>query len=145
MNQKIDEIKSFLKEMKTQDNRSTAKPYFYVIRTKVKDQAPVDNCDYTKWYWGDTSWDSLDDLREHCEEMEYSQEEIESALEEANEYGVKERWEDREMFLTETDAERHLKLNHYHYSPDAHTYVKHAWRAPALEKFFTNLMEYFDI
>ena len=49
------------------------------------------------------------------------------------------------MFLTETDAKRHLELNHYHYSPDAHTYVKHVWRAPRTEAFLRALFDYFGI
>lgn len=34
------------------------------------------------------------------------------------------------MFLTEKEAEEHLKRNHYHYSEDAHTYCMCAWRSP---------------
>ena len=38
------------------------------------------------------------------------------------------------MFLTQKDAEDHLKANHYHYSDDAHTYAMTAWRSNRVEK-----------
>ena len=49
------------------------------------------------------------------------------------------------MFLTETDANDHLRRNKHHYSKDAATYVEHAWRAPELEQFLKALLEYFEI
>ena len=38
------------------------------------------------------------------------------------------------MFLSQQDAEDHLRANHYHYSEDAHTYAMTAWRSPRVEK-----------
>lgn len=138
-------IKTFLTKMATQDNRSTAHPFFYVIRTKVEDHAPIENCDRTRFYWQDSSYDSLDEISGYCKKMDYSDIETQQAIAEAQEYGIKDRWVNRGMFLTEDDAESHLKLNHYHYSPDAHSYVEHAWRAPELSGFFKALFEYFNI
>lgn len=45
------------------------------------------------------------------------------------------------MFLTQKDAENHLRLNHYHYSDDAHTYAMTAWRSPEVEKLIKILRE----
>lgn len=134
-------IKEFLTKMATQDNRATAAPYFYVIRTKVSDPAPTDNCDRTGWYWNDSTYDTYELLEEAVREAGYDKDELANA----QEYGIKDRWEHRGMFLTEDDAETHLKLNHYHYSPDAHTYVDHAWRAPKLTEFFKALNAHFGI
>ena len=138
-------IKDFLQKMVDQDNRATAFPYFYVIRSEVEDSAPVDNCDYTKWYWQDGSYNSLAEITQSCKEMGWSEEETKAAKKEACEYGVKKRWEKIGMFLTETDAKEHLRLNHYHYSKNAHTYVAHAWRAPELSEFFANLFKHFQV
>lgn len=138
-------IKEFLQKMVTQDNRSTAFPIFYVIRTEVEEPAPTDNCEFTKWYWQDETYDSLEEIRQYCEENEYSESEIDEAIREAYEYGIRKRWDKRGMFLTETDAENHLKLNHYHYSHNAHTYVEHAWRAPELTEFLSALINHFEI
>lgn len=47
------------------------------------------------------------------------------------------------MFLTKAEAKRHINLNHYHYSPRAHTYAMTAWRAPKVERLI-NILENFD-
>ena len=47
------------------------------------------------------------------------------------------------MFLTKAEAKRHLELNHYHYSPKAHTYAMTAWRAPKVGKLL-KILETFD-
>lgn len=134
-------IKEFLTKMATQDNRATAAPYFYVIRTKVSDPAPLDNCDRTLVYWNESTYADMDEALLAMQEAGYDKHELANA----QEYGVKDRWEHRGMFLTEEDAEDHLKANHYHYSPDAHTYVDHAWRAPKLKEFFQALHSHFGI
>lgn len=136
-----DVIKEFLTKIAKQDNRATAAPYFYVIRTEVERQAPVENCEYTKLYWDGDEYDSKEDIVESLEGC--SEEYIETALYEATEYGISKEWVEKGMFLTEDDAKEHLRRNHYHYSSNAHTYVKHAWRAPELESFFKALfLEY---
>lgn len=45
------------------------------------------------------------------------------------------------MFLTQIDAENHLRANHYHYSEDAHTYAMTAWRDPRMDKLVNILQE----
>ncbi len=47
------------------------------------------------------------------------------------------------MFLTKAEAKRHIELNHYHYSPKAHTYAMTAWRAPKTERLI-KILETFD-
>lgn len=141
----LEVIENFLSKMRNQDNRCTAAPYFYVIRTEVKDWAPLDNCDEVKYYWQDHTYDSIADVKKSCKENGFSKEETQNALREVQEFGIKYRWEHRGMFLTETDAKEHLRLNHYHYSHNAHTYVDHAWRAPELSAFFEALFAHFQI
>lgn len=41
------------------------------------------------------------------------------------------------LFLTYAEAREHLRLNHYHYTKDAHTYAMTAWRSPQV----SNLLE----
>lgn len=45
------------------------------------------------------------------------------------------------MFLTQKEAENHLRANDYHYSKDAHTYAMTAWRSPDVEKLWKILRE----
>lgn len=49
-------------------------------------------------------------------------------------YEEKSKIYENTMFLTQKDAEKHLRANHYHYSKDAHTYAMTAWRDPRMEK-----------
>lgn len=46
------------------------------------------------------------------------------------------------MFLTKAEAKRHIELNHYHYTPEAHTYAMTAWRAPKVERLLKILSEF---
>lgn len=46
------------------------------------------------------------------------------------------------MFLTKAEAKRHIELNHYHYTKEAHTYAMTAWRAPVVERLLQILHEF---
>lgn len=140
-------ITEFLNKMSSQDNRCTAAPFYYVIRTEVTDVAPLDNCDEIEFYdpINCNSYESREEFREQLENDLFEEEEIEECVDRLEEYGIKKRWDKRGMFLTEEDAESHLKCNYYHYSSNAHTYVEHAWRAPKLKEFFDALMEEYKI
>ena len=41
---------------------------------------------------------------------------------------------DNFMFLTQIDAENHLRANDYHYHEEARTYCMHGWRNPRFER-----------
>lgn len=53
------------------------------------------------------------------------------------------------MFLTQIDAENHLRANDYHYHEEARTYCMHGWRNPRFERLikilsktdFDNMLE----
>ena len=143
MTEKI--IKDFLNQISTQDNRGTAYPYFYVIRTEVKKPAPDYDCDGTTFYWEGDEWDSKEELEFSLKECGYDEAEKKRIREEVRECPYKKEWEHRCMFLTEQDASDHLKANHYHYSHNAHTYICHAWRAPQLKEFFDALFKHFGV
>ena len=152
-------IKKFLNKIAQQDNRCTAAPYFYVIRTKVKRPA-YDGCGEVVEYYDpedpECTFDSVEDYIQKRKEwsgydemLDIEKEEFDEKMESA-EYDLEKiessyEWEEKGMFLTEDDAKSHLKSNHYHYSEDAHTYVKHSWRAPELTKFFRALYAHFEI
>ncbi|MFJ7950365.1 hypothetical protein ACIQZG_02435 [Lysinibacillus sp. NPDC096418] len=53
------------------------------------------------------------------------------------------------MFITKAEAQKHIEMNHYHYTKDvsiytdeAHTYAMTAWRAPKVEKLLNILMSF---
>lgn len=130
-------IRDFLTEMSSQDPRGTAFPYYYVIldyKTEIRESA-----DGEERYVGD------DELytREEALEYGYSEEELENKIT----IYVEEVETEKEigMFLTESDAKKHLEANKHRYSDKAHTYVKHCFRAPQLKHFLESLFEHFDV
>lgn len=147
-------IVEFLKKMSTQDNRCTAFPFYYVINTAkwtITDEDYASG-DYRIRYVNEENHEDVID-----EEEWESRPECESDLtEEQKDDGISAQdaykrfcevktWQEEGLFFTETDAQRHLELNHYHYSPDAHTYVKHVWRAPELEEFLLAIFRHFGV
>ena len=141
----IKPIRKFLNQMASQDRRATADIFYYVIRDKIQYQSDPENCDEKRYYQDDETYNSKYDLAKELFRMGCEKEEVERKLRNAHEYGISYRWENKQMFLTETDAKDHLRLNHYHYSPDAYVYICHAWRAPELLEFFKCLFDFFDI
>ena len=126
-------ITAFLKKMSTQDNRGTAFPIYFVVRSSEKCAAYPGNGD-TNYYDEDHNLISQEDYeaaKERGETVYICDEEM--------------RWIEHGMFLTETDAEHNLIANGHHYSKDAHTYVKHAYRAPEFKEFLLALFEYFGV
>ena len=159
INQSEKIIKDFLTAIANQDNRCTAAPYFYVIMSKVEVPAYEGCGDGIRYFDPEDPEDQYDSLEEYiASQKEYAnydeldeldQEEFDGRMDSAeydlSNYEYQYDWVERGMFLTETDAKEHLRRNHYHYSPDAHTYVKHSWRAPELEKFFKALYSHFEV
>ena len=47
------------------------------------------------------------------------------------------------MFLTNRSCKEHIRLNHYHYSGDAHSYAMTAWRSPEVERLW-NILDVID-
>ncbi len=144
-------LREFMHEVNTQDCRGTARPFYYVIRTAIF-VASYHEDEGDRFVWvrkddGETiTADNIEQaIKEYHEYMldddeVLSDSEIEEILESDFErYAEKKEWAEHGCFFTESDANQHLKANHYHYSSDAHTYVKHCWRAPAMEKFFEAL------
>ena len=77
--------------------------------------------------------EDLHDIKEWLSEQGYNYEVVS--------YKIVEKIYENTMFLTQVDAENHLRANHYHYSEDAHTYAMTAWRAPRMNKLIEILQE----
>lgn len=138
-------IVSFLKQMAKQDNRGTQGLFYYVINSKEEYQSDPRNCDETKVYYDDCTYDSMEGMLQQMKEDGYEESDLENAKREACEYGVSKRWVQHGLFFTEDDAKGHLASNRHHYSKNAHTYVCHAWRAPKLNKFIEALFKHFEV
>jgi len=160
-------IKHFLRQMVNQDQRHTAAPIYYTIRDEVREtcheiQSDGGNDFYVE-EWDSSSFQSEDEiLLEWCERegilaersyhgaspevpQSHSGSWLRFLTGSVEEYPTRMVFKERGMFLTESDAERHLRQNAHHYSEKARTFVYHAWRAPEMEEFFKSLLRYFEI
>lgn len=159
MNNEESKIKEFLFKMANQDNRATKAPYFYVIRTSVKRPAFSGCGEIVEYYNPEYPEETYESVEEYVKQkkIDYEYDEMTNIEKEEFdkimidiEYSLDSieytyDWKEEGMFLTEDDAKEHLRRNYYHYSDDAHTYIKHSWRAPELEEFFKSLFEYFKV
>ena len=142
------EIKQYLEQMADSDCRSTASPFYYVINTEIERSVPLDAADRIVYYSNELNetFESKEEYTTYLLENDYSAKKIkECLLNDLTALGMCRAWEQRNMFLTEDEAKRHLKENAHHYSKNAHLFVKHAYRAPNLKKFLENLFVYFDV
>jgi len=138
-------IENFLTEMSKQDNRATASPFYYVIMTGYDQILPEGHGGNDKFYCSDleNDFDSMEELYACAVDNGRTMEEAEKLS--VREYSVERKFREECMFLTESEANRHFKLNRYHYTHDAYVYLKHAWRAPQLEEFFNALFDEYGI
>jgi hypothetical protein len=166
MNEDIQFLKELQHELITQDNDVQAAPRYWTVGDYKMVGCP-DGCQDT-YHVGLPNKEYYDDLDELLKEIESDELEdfSDEAKEEFSEIGceesaidwIKEHYDKdaylipvREdhiihpntMFLTKAEAKRHIKLNHYHYSPKAHTYAMTAWRAPKVERLL-KILETFD-
>jgi len=144
------------KEMKSQDNRYTASPFFYQIRTTKEVPVP-EGCGEEKWIDEDGVEVSKEEMEEQLVEnrnMSYdSKVEFNNLTDAEKEYeyeeeGFRKVWFNYDYnyencFFTESAANSHLKVNKHNYIEPV-TYVNHAYRNPEMEflhKFLFNLTE----
>lgn len=152
-----DEMYDFLmelsKEINTQDNRATAKPYFFQIQTKEEISVPEGNG--TKAWWFDGSklvtQDEIDQAIFDYYDTEHTIDQIKQ-MDEWDKFdllkrmGYREVWFDYEhkyqnAFLTAKACKEHIRSNHYHYKEPI-DYLSYAFRNPELEmvlKFISDL------
>lgn len=78
--------------------------------------------------------EDLNDIKNWLDEQGYDDYNVVS-------YKIVDKIYENTMFLTQIDAENHLRANHYHYSDDAHTYAMTAGRSPRVEKLIKLLQE----
>ena len=155
-------MEEFIKEYFDQDNACTAYPIYFQIQDIewVSSYHFEDGERYSFVYDGEivaqeeTLEELFKEIRESCHdcELDFSSVLDENWISEAtcqafcedNDYcnGIfaeKKHYKYCQMFLLKSEAESHLKDNHYHYSKEAKVYCQHAWRAPRQEKFLKDL------
>lgn len=138
-----EKIKKFLTQMAKQDNRATASPYYYVIRDVHYVCVGRDSEDYGENFYGE-DYDKVSLMNSDYEVVTKSEY---KKLDRNNRNRIfqKKTWIEKGMFLTETDAIKHLEQNYYHYSKEAHNYIHHCWRANEMSEFINALFQHFNI
>ena len=145
-------IKNIAHELKTQNNRCTAKPYFQVIKTK-KWRVAHDEYSHgeTKTVRVDTEGDprefeTKEEFHEWLEDIspDYpTQKEVDKAWENMPEYTMEAYYDEENAFLTDKGFEEHVRQNGHNlgkHGKEYHSYLKHAFRNPEMQALF-NLIE----
>lgn len=143
-----DEIYDFLmelsKELNTQDNRATAKPYFFQIQTNEEVAVP-EGCGEKAWYYDGSkiqTQDEIDQVIFDYYDPQYTMDEIKKMdewdkFDMLRDHGWREVYFDfkkeyQNAFLTAKACKEHIRLNHYHYREPI-DYLQHAFRNYELE------------
>src|SRR5574343_133186 len=151
-----DEMYDFLmelsKEINTQDNRATAKPYFFQIQTREEVAAP-EGCGEKAWAFDGgkiQTQDEIDQVIFDYYDPQYTMEEIKQ-MDEWDKFDMlrDQGWREvnfdykdeyQNAFLTAKACKEHIERNHYHYHKPV-DYLQHAFRNPELEMVFKFLSE----
>jgi len=142
-----DETAEFLSQLahtlKTQDNRSTADPYFFTIR-KFVDVAVPEGCGEKTMYFDNHDVENYTE-----EEAEKRAEELEMPFDEyvedrCHKYESKEEERFENFFFTMDGYNQHVKMNGHNIARVCNrydSYVDHAFRNPELEKVIAAIKE----
>lgn len=140
----LDFARKLAEEIDAQDNRCTARPYFYVIQEKRVEAVPEGCGDFVRWLHCDGELMDEDDVRDWLE-LDDSADipDIADEREELTAISCVERWvtpENHNVFFTEKAIKKHIKANAHHWG-ETRTYVRHAWRNPEMEGALSALRE----
>jgi bisphosphoglycerate-dependent phosphoglycerate mutase len=129
----LDFMRDLARKIETQDNRCTAKPYFFVIQKK---QWRVTRNGYGHGetrtcrldFEGDpTAYYSKEEWLQHCREYEIDPDRAERKWDDMEEFEEEAYEEEDNCFLTQAAYEEHLRLNGHNLCRGEHwSYLKHA-------------------
>jgi hypothetical protein len=151
-------LKYLSNEIKTQDNRKTASPYFYQIMETKEDSCWEENADKIIWYHSDGEYkvenvfdEMVTFLKENGEDCLNGWEDAIAQwnLDEIDEYDledmfkylgfykvpIKTVYQFSNAFLTEKSIIQHIESNKHHYE-NPKTYLQYAYRNSDLETIF---------
>jgi hypothetical protein len=151
-----DEMYDFLmelsKEINTQDNRATAKPYFFQIQTNEEVAVP-EGCGEKAWYYDGSkikTQEEIDQVIFDYYDPQYTMDEVKQMdewdkFDMLRDHGWREVYFDykneyQNAFLTAKACKEHIRLNHYHYREPV-DYLSYATRNPELEQVLKFISE----
>jgi len=154
-----DEVVEFMqelaKEIKEQDNRATASPYYYVVRAQKEMIAPAGYGDgdyvYYNSQWGEAhsqeEWVEI--LKQHDEDAYYEEHhtDVDKFIRECDEFSLHHVDVDDNVFLTYKGYKEHMALNghNYRHLEKPHSYLKYAGCNPEMENLHKAIMAFADV
>ena len=137
-------------EIKSQDNRATRQPYFYVVQSKEEIPAPVGYGDGDEKYYcskyeeAHTKDEWIKTLKERDEENETHTDVDTFIDEECTAFGTHLITVEDNIFLTEKGYNQHMELNghNYRHFKETYSYVKYAGRNPEMENLLKAIMSF---
>jgi len=155
----FEKLQHLSNEIKTQDNRGTASPYFYQVMEKKEDSCWEDNCEKIVWYGNEmTVENDYEQMREFLKEngecclngwedavLQWNVDDDDD-LEDMFEYlgfykvPIKTVYQFSNAFLTEKSIKQHIECNKHHYENPT-TYLQYAYRNSDLDTIFEFLNE----
>lgn len=151
-----DDVVKFLKELateiKAQDNRATASPYFYIVKGLTQLVAPPGYGEGDSYYYSrereaaHTKDEWIPILKEHDEENGTSTD-IDAFIVDCEEFGMHSVDVEENVFLTFKGYKEHMDLNghNYRHLKDVHSFVKYAWRNPEMTALLKAIMAFADM
>jgi len=136
----FDFITDLANEIKNQDNRSTALPYYYVVKCVNDVPAPEGNGQFTKYVDMESGDYQTYDSREECKEQLIKdgcfEDEAEATAKKLERLEFAESFQEENIFLTERGFNQHMELNghNYRHHKKYYSYVKHAFRNPEIKR-----------
>lgn len=138
--------------IESQNNRATAKPYFFVIQTK---KWRVAEPDYAHGETKVVRIDSRNDVREYhlkedfvkaerCYDPDITMYDIEVIWDSLDEVTLESYEEEDNVFLTEAAFKNHVELNGHNLGRKGEywSYLKHAFRNPGMNSLFKAIQEF---
>lgn len=143
-------MQELAREIKTQDNRITASPYYYVVMASHEMIAPAGYGDNGDPYYYSNEWreehtheDWVEILKQHNEENDDNVE-IDEFISGCKEFGMHDVDVEDNVFLTFKGYKDHMRMNghNYRHLKKPHSYVKHAFRNPEMENLLKAIMAF---
>lgn len=136
----IEWMKTFIKEVDSQDNRATAHPIQFLLQTKQEYVAHPEYNWRTERVWRHSemegqAYESYEEVVQWLSDYGYEGEKLEKEKENIEEFQIGHHWETNQMFFTEKGVKQHLELNR-HNLKEHRDYVVHAFRNPEMKELF---------
>jgi len=126
-------MKKFCHDLKTQDRRGTADPYYFTIRCHQDYAAPVGHNGNTVYYDSDYERTfTLEELKKQCEDDDQDFEVVKDGCYEMDLQDIE---HNENFFFTEAGYNEHMRINKHNHSHHKkfYSYVEYAARNPELE------------